>query len=62
MVVATRIPSSNDPNDVMHARHPPQARKATLYIFLCHFGPINPNFDMLHYHIAFVLLHCFDVL
>jgi hypothetical protein len=47
---------------------PPQARKATLYIFLCHFEPTNPDFDMLHYHvalifyIAFVLLHCFDVL
>jgi hypothetical protein len=49
--------------------HPPQARKATiLYIFLCHFGPTNPDFDMLYCHIAlicyiaFVLLHCFDVL
>jgi hypothetical protein len=47
---------------------PPQARKATLYILLCHFGPTNPDFDMLHWHIAliwyiaFVLLHCFDVL
>jgi hypothetical protein len=49
-------------------RHPPQARKATLYIFLCHFGPTNSDFDMLHYHIALIwyitfgLLHCFDVL
>jgi hypothetical protein len=48
---------------------PHQAHKATiLYIFLCHFGPTNPDFDMLHSHIAlicyiaFVLLHCFDVL
>jgi hypothetical protein len=46
-------------------RHPPQARKATLYIFLCHFGPTNPDFDILHCditltcYIAFVLLHCF---
>jgi hypothetical protein len=45
-------------------RCPPWAHKATLYIFLCHFGPTNPNFDMLHCHIvlicyiAFVLLHC----
>jgi hypothetical protein len=50
-----------------HCR-PPQAHKATLYIFLCHFGPTNPDFDMLHYHIAlicyiaFILLHCFDVI
>jgi hypothetical protein len=49
-------------------RRPPQARKATLYIFLCHFGPTNPDFDTLHCHIAlicyiaFVLLQCFDVL
>jgi hypothetical protein len=49
--------------------HSPQARKATiLYIFLCHFGPTNPDFDMLHCHIAlicyiaFVLLHYYDVL
>jgi hypothetical protein len=48
--------------------HPPQAYKATLYIFHCHFGPMNPDFDMLHCHItlicyiAFVLLHFFDVL
>jgi hypothetical protein len=48
--------------------HPPRARKATLYIFLCHFGPTNLDFDMLYCHIAlicyiaFVLLHCFDVL
>jgi hypothetical protein len=47
---------------------PPQARKATLYIFVCHCGPTNPDFHMLHYHIAlicyiaFVLLHYFDVL
>jgi hypothetical protein len=47
----------------------PQARKATIfYIFLCHFGPRNPDFDMLHCHNAlicynaFVLLHCFAVL
>jgi hypothetical protein len=49
-------------------RRPPLARKATLYIFLYHFGPTNPDFDMLHCHIAlicyiaFVLLHCFDTL
>jgi hypothetical protein len=50
-------------------RRPPRARKATvLYIFLCYFGPTNPDFDMLHCHIAFIcyitfiLLHCFDVL
>jgi hypothetical protein len=36
--------------------------------FLCHFGPTNHDFDMLHCHIYlicyidFVLLHCFDVL
>jgi hypothetical protein len=54
--------------------HPlPQARNATLYIFLCHFGPTNPNFDMLHCHIALIcciatlllyatLPHCFDML
>jgi hypothetical protein len=48
--------------------HPPRARNTTLYIFLCYFGPTNPEFDMLHYHIAlicyiaFVLLHCFDML
>jgi hypothetical protein len=37
-------------------------------IFLCHFGPTNPEFDMLHYHIiliyyialiCYTLLHCF---
>jgi hypothetical protein len=50
-------------------RHrPPRAHKVTLYIFLCSFGPTNPDFDMLHCHIAlisciaFVLLQCFDVL
>jgi hypothetical protein len=49
-------------------RHLHQARKATLYIFLCHFGPTNPDFHMIHCHIAlisyiaFILLHCFDVL
>jgi hypothetical protein len=48
--------------------HPPEAHNATLYIFLCHFGLTNPDFDMLYCHIAlicyiaFVLLHCFDVL
>jgi hypothetical protein len=37
-------------------------------IIFCHFGPTNPDFDMLHCHIAlicyiaFVLPHCFDVL
>jgi hypothetical protein len=52
----------------LQCRRPPQAHKAILYIFLCHFGPTNPDFDMLHYHItlicyiAFVLLYCFDVL
>jgi hypothetical protein len=36
--------------------------------FLCHFWPTNPEFDVLHCHIAFicyiafVLLHCFDML
>jgi hypothetical protein len=49
-------------------RRPPQARKATLYIFLCHFGPTNPYFGILHCHItlicyiAFVQLNCFNVL
>jgi hypothetical protein len=53
----------------LQRRSPPQAHKATLYSFLCHFGPTNLDFDMLHYHIAlicyiyaFVLLHCFDML
>jgi hypothetical protein len=43
-------------------RRPPQTSKAIiLYIFLCHFGPTNPDFDMLHYHIALIctlLLFC----
>jgi glycosyltransferase involved in cell wall biosynthesis len=43
-------------------RRPSRARKAILYIFLCHFRPTNPDFDMLYCHIAFVLLHYFDVL
>jgi hypothetical protein len=49
---------------------PPQAQNATLYIFLCHFGPTNPDFDMLVCYIAtlfwcttlshwFDMLHCF---
>jgi hypothetical protein len=34
-------------------RCPPQACRATIfYIFLCHVGPTNPDFHMLHYHIA----------
>jgi hypothetical protein len=37
-------------------------------IFFCHFGPTNPNFDMLHRHIALIcyialnMSHCFDML
>jgi hypothetical protein len=56
------------PSLSLQHRRPPQSRKATLYIFLCHFWPTNPDFDMLHCHIdlicyiAFVLLHCFNVL
>jgi hypothetical protein len=51
------------PSLSLQRRRPPQARKATMYIFLCHFGPINLDFDMLHCHvalicyIAFILLH-----
>jgi hypothetical protein len=33
---------------------PPQARKDTLNIFLCHFGPTNPDFDVLHCHISLI--------
>jgi hypothetical protein len=46
---------------------PEPARLHSIF-FLCHFGPTNPDFDMLHCHIAlicyfaFILLHCFDVL
>jgi hypothetical protein len=42
--------------------HHPRARNATLYIFLCHFGHTNLEFDMLHCDIAlmcYTLLHCF---
>jgi hypothetical protein len=41
---------------------PPQACNATLYIFLCHFGPTNPDFNMLHCHIAlicYIILFCY---
>jgi hypothetical protein len=56
------------PSLSLQCRRPSQARKATLYIFLYHFGPTNHDFDMLHYHIALIcyialiLLHCFDML
>jgi hypothetical protein len=72
--LSPRRPRAHDvieptPSLSLQRRYPPQTRKATiLYIFPCHFGPTNPDFDMLHCHIAlicyiaFVLLHCFDVL
>jgi hypothetical protein len=71
---STRCPRAYDavkpaPSLSPQRHHPPQAHKVTiLYIFLCHFGPTNSDFDMLHYRIAlicyitFVLVHCFDVL
>jgi hypothetical protein len=46
----------------------PNPQGYNIVYFLCHFGPTNPDFDMLHCHIAlicyisFVPLHCFDVL
>jgi hypothetical protein len=64
---ARDIVEPTPPLSPQHHR-PPQARKATLYTFLYYFGPTNPDFDMLHCHIAlicyiaFVLLHCFDVI
>jgi hypothetical protein len=59
-----------NPTSSMTLQHhrPPRACNATLYIFLCDFGPTNHKFDMLHCHIAlicciaFVLLHCFNML
>jgi hypothetical protein len=48
--------------------HRPQARNATLYIFLCHFGPIDLDFDMLHCFCSTALFWCatlshwFDIL
>jgi hypothetical protein len=33
---------------------PPHDRKAALYIFICHFGPTNLDFDMQHCHIALI--------
>jgi hypothetical protein len=42
-----------------------QSAPSLLHIFLCHFGPTNLEFDMLHRHIALIcysLLHCFDML
>jgi hypothetical protein len=73
MPLSPRCPISHNtvepaPSLSPQRRRPPQARKAILYIFLCHFGPTNFDFDMLHCHvasicyIAFVLLHFFDVL
>jgi hypothetical protein len=67
-----------EPMPSLSSQHhrPPRAHNAILLLeparlhcfFLSYFGPTNPNFDMLHCHIAliccivFVLLHCFDVL
>jgi hypothetical protein len=67
MLCTPRYPRARDVQSPQHC-HPPQARKATLYIFLCHFGPTNPDFHMLYCHIAlicyiaFVLLHYIDML
>jgi hypothetical protein len=43
-----RCPRAHDtvepaPSLIPQWHHPPQACKATLYIFLCHFGPTNPD-------------------
>jgi hypothetical protein len=48
------------PTSCLSPQHhrPPQARKATLYIFLCHFGPTNPDFDILHCLCSAALLWC----
>jgi hypothetical protein len=40
-------------------------RNATLYIFLCHYAPTNPKFDMPHWHIAlicYIVLICYTLL
>jgi hypothetical protein len=62
--VTSRARNGIDPASSLspQSRHPPQARKATMYIFLCHFGPTNPDFDMLHCHIAliwYIALMCY---
>jgi hypothetical protein len=74
-------PRCHCPHDVLEVTTPsnpcrPWARNAVVLPkparqhcnFFCHFGPTNPDFDMLHCHIAliwyivFVLLHYFDVI
>jgi hypothetical protein len=52
---------------ILQRRCPSRARNVHC-IFFCHFGPTNPDFYMLHCHIAlicyiaFVLLHFYDML
>jgi hypothetical protein len=43
-------------------RHPPQARNATLCIFLCYFGPTNPEFDPQLWHATLLLFCCIDLI
>jgi hypothetical protein len=42
------VPKPTMPFPSLQQHRPPQARNDALYIFLCHFGPTNPDFDMLH--------------